>query len=147
MLCRSWLVSCLAAARESLPASNKRLSVTAHRMQRLVCYVSAFLFFLTLTYNAQGQTPHLSSLSPDNGPVGTRVTMTGSGFGTMSWTVSIGGQSATIVRWSDNAIGGAAGHGAQTGAAYVRMGRAYTAPYATQTVRMPALAGALTQRS
>src|SRR5260370_13375299 len=88
-------------------------------MQRLVCYVSAFLFFLTLTYNAQGQTPHLSSLSPDNGPVGTRVTMTGSGFGTMSWTVSIGGQSATIVSWSDTQIVATVRNGAQTGGAYV----------------------------
>ena len=147
MLCRSWLVSCLAAARESLPASNKRLSVTAHRMQRLVCYVSAFLFFLTLTYNAQGQTPHLSSLSPDNGPVGTRVTMTGSGFGTMSWTVSIGGQSATIVSWSDTQIVATVGNGAQTGTAYVHIDRWNIVPYNTNTVPFTVVAVALNPTS
>ena len=44
------------------------------------------------------------SLSPPSGPVGTVVTITGSGFGTTQGTVSFGGISASITSWSDTRI-------------------------------------------
>ena len=44
------------------------------------------------------------SLSPTSGPVGTVVTITGSGFDTTQGTVSFGGISASITVWSDTRI-------------------------------------------
>jgi hypothetical protein len=52
-------------------------------------------------------TPSISSLSPTSGPVGTNVTITGTGFGSTrgSGNVWLGGKTATnIVSWSDTQV-------------------------------------------
>jgi hypothetical protein len=48
--------------------------------------------------------PIISTLNPANGPVGTSVTISGTGFGSTQGTVSIGGASASIASWSDTRI-------------------------------------------
>jgi len=51
-------------------------------------------------------TPNVTSISPTSGPVGTQVTITGTGFGTTqgSGLVWIGTKYATVVSWSDTQV-------------------------------------------
>jgi hypothetical protein len=51
-------------------------------------------------------TPHITTIDPTSGPVGTLVTITGSNFGITqgSSTVSFGGTAATVSSWSDTQI-------------------------------------------
>jgi len=53
---------------------------------------------LTATFNLNG------SLSRDTGTIGTRVTITGSGFGDKKGKVFIGNVQAKIITWSDSSI-------------------------------------------
>lgn len=57
-------------------------------------------------HRANAQAPSITSISPTSGPVGTLVTITGSGFGTTqgSSTVSLNTTSAGVVNWSDTSI-------------------------------------------
>ena len=48
--------------------------------------------------------PTISSLSPNAGPVGGQLTISGSNFGSSTGTVTFNGQSATINSWSDGSI-------------------------------------------
>lgn len=48
--------------------------------------------------------PTISSLSPNSGPAGAQVTISGSNFEASGGTVTFNGQSATISSWSDGAI-------------------------------------------
>ncbi len=48
--------------------------------------------------------PVVTSVSPDSGPVGTRVTISGSHFGGSPGRVTIGGVDARIISWSDTSI-------------------------------------------
>src|SRR6185369_7917993 len=52
------------------------------------------------------QTPTLSSLSPNNGPIGTSITIAGSNFGATkgSSTVKFNGVTATPTSWSNTSI-------------------------------------------
>ncbi len=61
--------------------------------------------------------PTVSGLSPTAGPVGTAVTISGSGFGALqgSSTVSFNGTLATPVRWSDTGIDASVPAGSTTG--------------------------------
>ena len=59
--------------------------------------------------------PPTLSLSPTSGPVGTVVTITGSGFDTTQGTVSFNGTTATPTSWSDTRIVVVAPAGATTG--------------------------------
>jgi hypothetical protein len=60
---------------------------------------------VTFTYEAP-PTPTVSSISPASGSTagGTQVTITGTNFGTTPGTVTIGGNGATLVSWSDTSI-------------------------------------------
>jgi IPT/TIG domain len=51
-------------------------------------------------------TPHITSISPTSGPVGTLVTITGSNFGPTQGTstVTFGATAATVSSWSDTQI-------------------------------------------
>ncbi|HTD23781.1 MAG TPA: IPT/TIG domain-containing protein [Terriglobales bacterium] len=65
--------------------------------------------------------PHITSISPAAGAVGTQVTITGSGFvDTQNLNqVFIGGVAAAVVSWSDTQIVANVPTGAQTGTIYV----------------------------
>jgi hypothetical protein len=66
-------------------------------------------------------TPNVSSLSPTSGPVGTQVTITGTGFGTTqgSGLVWIGTKYATVVSWSDTQVVATVASGSATGGTQV----------------------------
>ncbi len=51
-----------------------------------------------------GATPVLSSLSTASGAYGSTLTITGSGFGTITGKVTIGGMAAVVASWSDTSI-------------------------------------------
>jgi len=59
--------------------------------------------------------PNISSLSPNSGPVGGTVTITGSNFGANSWSVTFNGQYANINGWSDTSISAVVPSGTTTG--------------------------------
>jgi hypothetical protein len=59
--------------------------------------------------------PTITSLSPDSGPVGTAVAITGTGFGAMQGTVTFNGIMATVTSWSDTVINTTVPSGATTG--------------------------------
>jgi len=61
----------------------------------------------------------ISKLDPSQGPVGTSVTITGSGFGTTSGRVRFNGTEATISSWSDKQISVTVPSGATTGSVAV----------------------------
>jgi hypothetical protein len=102
MLCRSWLVACLAAAREKLPPRRKELMSRSH-VYLTLCAVILGSF---LSLHAQSA-PSITSISPSLGPVspvGRPVTISGSGFGASPGTVTFGGVAATPNSWSDTSI-------------------------------------------
>ena len=59
-----------------------------------------------LPFTTTNPVPVVSSVSPSSGPPGTQVTISGSNFGSSqgSSTVTIGGQPAQVVSWSDTKI-------------------------------------------
>ncbi len=65
--------------------------------------------------------PHITSINPTQGAVGTQITITGSGFVDIQNynQVFIGGVAATVVSWSDTQIVANVPPGAQTGTIYV----------------------------
>ena len=72
---------------------------------KLVLYIAlvASFFYGGL---AHAQTPTITGISPSSGPIGTNVTISGSGFGATqgSSAVSLNGTNATIFTWSDTSI-------------------------------------------
>jgi hypothetical protein len=66
-------------------------------------------------------TPNVSSLSPTSGPVGTQVTIAGTGFGTTqgSGLVWLGTKYATVVSWSDTQVVATVASGSATGGTQV----------------------------
>ena len=66
-------------------------------------------------------TPNVTSISPTSGPVGTQVTITGTGFGTTqgSGQVWIGTKYATVVSWSDTQVVATVASGSATGGTQV----------------------------
>jgi hypothetical protein len=49
-------------------------------------------------------TAHISRLSPDEGYVGTKVTISGSGFGTVAGSVQFGASTAVVSSWTNTAV-------------------------------------------
>ncbi|HEV7239250.1 MAG TPA: IPT/TIG domain-containing protein, partial [Thermoanaerobaculia bacterium] len=66
-------------------------------------------------------TPNVTSISPTSGPVGTQVTITGTGFGTTqgSGLVWLGTKYATVVSWSDTQVVATVASGSATGGTQV----------------------------
>jgi hypothetical protein len=66
-------------------------------------------------------TPNITSISPTSGPVGTPVTITGTGFGTTqgSGLVWLGTKYATVVSWSDTQVVVTVASGSATGGTQV----------------------------
>jgi len=66
-------------------------------------------------------TPNVTGISPTSGPVGTQVTITGTGFGTTqgSGLVWIGTKYATVVSWSDTQVVATVASGSATGGTQV----------------------------
>jgi len=66
--------------------------------------------------------PHITQISPNSGPVGTAVTISGSGFGSSesSGVVWIGGTSANVTQWSDTSIQATVANNAVSGVAKVQ---------------------------
>src|SRR5260370_31346515 len=105
MLCRSWLVECLVAAREHLagPVVKRRVSSGCFYV-----ILSFLVFGSFISVHAQSA-PSISSISPTLGqvsPVGSPVTINGTGFGATqgSSTVTFGGVTATTTSWSDTRV-------------------------------------------
>ena len=65
-----------------------------------------FIAILVCCGQAIAQGPSITGLSPASGPVGTLVTITGTGFGETqgSSTVSLNGTSASVMSWSDASV-------------------------------------------
>ena len=78
--------------------------------------LSLFLILLALGAAAHA-TPSISSLSPTSGPVGTAVTISGSGFGSSqgSSTVKVNGTAAAPTKWRSSSITVPVPSGATTG--------------------------------
>ena len=68
--------------------------------------------------------PNITSISPTNGPVGTQVTISGSGFGATQGgsTASINNANLTIISWSDTQISATVPPTAATGSVKVTLG-------------------------
>src|SRR5260370_25299324 len=105
MLCRSWLVECLVAAREHLPAPVVKRCVSSG------CFyvILSFLVFGSFISVQAQSAPNISSICPTVGqvsPVGSPVTITGTGFGAAQGTstVTFGGVTATTTSWSDTRV-------------------------------------------
>src|SRR5260370_32601487 len=102
MLCRLWLVACLSAARERLPAPSGKRCIA-----RGCLY--AILFFLVLTSFASvhaQSAPTITSMSSSAlvSPFGQPVTILGTNFGTSQGTVTFGGVPAAPNSWIDTKI-------------------------------------------
>jgi IPT/TIG domain len=66
--------------------------------------------------------PHITQIDPKSGPVGTTVTISGSGFGSTQsgGQVWIGGTSANVTQWSDTSIQATVANNAVSGVAKVQ---------------------------
>src|ERR1051326_8146001 len=84
--------------------------------------------------------PTISSLTPTNGPIGTLVTINGTGFGATQGTVSIGGANASITSWSDTQISCAVPDEALSAAVFVTA-QGLTSNQATFQISAPAIEG------
>lgn len=72
--------------------------------------------------------PTINAVNPVNGPVGTQVTITGSGFGAAQGTGGIVfiNTAATVVSWSDTQIVATVAAGAQSGSVAVKQNTQYS---------------------
>jgi len=69
-----------------------------------------------------GTAPHIDQLSPNTGPVGTLVTISGSNFGSSQGAVTFNGTTATIASWSANSISTYVPTGTTSGNVVVSLG-------------------------
>ncbi len=69
----------------------------------------------TFSAGTLGVTASVSGLSPAKAPVGAAVTLTGSGFGSSSGTLSVNGTAASVSSWSPTSIAFTVPDGATTG--------------------------------
>ena len=78
----------------------------------------------TLTVNAPGSAPAITSLSPNSGALGTSITITGMNFGSTqgSSTITFNGTTATPTSWSATSIVAPVPSGATTGNVIVTVG-------------------------
>ncbi len=105
MLCRLWMVACLAAARENLPEGDKKGCIF-QRWQWLIIFLVVLIPLTPFHLHAQSA-PTITSLSPSLGPVspvGRPITISGSGFGASPGAVTFGGVTAATNSWSDTSI-------------------------------------------
>ena len=70
---------------------------------------------LTFPIYAQAQSPQIASISPTSGPVGTQITITGTGFGATAGTASVNWTNAAIQSWSNTQVVATVGAGTTTG--------------------------------
>ena len=70
--------------------------------------------------------PTVSSVSPNSGPIGAAVTLTGTNFGAAQGAVSFNGTAALVTRWSASSISVAVPAGAISGNIVVKAGRVET---------------------
>jgi len=66
--------------------------------------------------------PQITSISPTSGPVGTQITITGTGFGASTGTASVNWTNATIQSWSDTQVVATVGTGTSSGGVRVFTG-------------------------
>ncbi|MHB8893636.1 MAG: IPT/TIG domain-containing protein [Candidatus Geothermincolia bacterium] len=96
----------------------RRTAFTVFALALLVAAVVAG----TVPASAQPLVPFILNLTPSQGIVGTPVLITGSNFGAANplSTVTFNGVQATVVAWTDGAIGTSVPEGATTGPVVVR---------------------------
>jgi hypothetical protein len=89
---------------------------------RRACYVAVIIsafFTFALSPRATAQTPQISSISPSSGPPGTRIVISGTGFGTSQEAGSVMFEGAYlpagVLSWSDSQITAFAPNDAATG--------------------------------
>jgi hypothetical protein len=96
--------------------------------------VTSNSFPITLT------APSITGVNPPNGPAGTQVTITGSGFGASQGTglAVLGGVVQNVVSWSDTQIVGVVPTGSQSGSAYVKQYTVFsnTVPFAVSALNI-----------
>jgi len=88
-------------------------------------------------FTVLGTPPQISAITPNSGPVGTVVSISGSGFGASEGNgyVSIGGATATVLQWSDTFVVASVGNGAVSGVVKVQQngvwsnGKAFTVTF------------------
>src|SRR5690242_10866667 len=88
------------------------------RFTRGLMAVVAFWLLITICQSARAQTSlTISGISPNSGPIGSVVTITGLNFGTSqaSSTISLNGTPATVLFWSDTSINVLVPSGATSG--------------------------------
>jgi large repetitive protein len=94
--------------------------------------------------------PHITSISPTRGTVGTQVTVTGSGFGTTQVGNNVmgfyPGYAASIVSWSDTQIVGTVPSLASTGPLYVWITGTYSNQEFEFTLIKPFITGLVPSR-
>src|SRR5579864_511923 len=106
---------------------------------RVVCsYPATYLAWLIVVAlcGAAASAQSISSLSPNSGPIGTSVTIAGSGFGTSqgSSTIAFHGTNASPTSWSDTQIAAPVPNGATSGNVVVTVnGTASNGVYFTVT--------------
>ena len=107
-----------------------------------ICPGSLILFLLALS-SAANAAPSISSLSPTSGPVGTSVTISGSGFGSSqgSSTVKFNGTTATASSWRSSSITVPVPTGATTGNVVVTVSGNASNGVAFTVVAPPAISG------
>jgi IPT/TIG domain-containing protein len=76
----------------------------SHKWKQIL--ILAFSLFFVWCGHAQAQSPTITSMSPAASPIGSPVTLTGTGFGASqgSSTISLNGTRAVATSWSDSTI-------------------------------------------
>jgi hypothetical protein len=59
--------------------------------------------------------PQIAAINPTSGGIGTQITITGTGFGSATGTVSVNGTNATVQSWSDTQVLATVASGTTTG--------------------------------
>jgi hypothetical protein len=59
--------------------------------------------------------PQIAAITPTSGAIGTQITITGTGFGSATGTVSVNGTNATVQSWSDTQVLATVASGTTTG--------------------------------
>jgi hypothetical protein len=59
--------------------------------------------------------PQIEAISPTSGAIGTQITITGTGFGSATGTVSVNGTNATVQSWNDTQVLATVASGTTTG--------------------------------